>query len=269
MKDRKRLCLAALAGLVLCTALASAQDWPQWRGPRGQVRRSASRLRPRGPIGRSRSGRFRRAPATRRPSSLPGACFCSRGSGEQEAVSARDLATGKEIWRAAYDAPYQMNSGRDVARQGTEVDAGRTIADVSITFGISGILSAWQAQDGRLLWRSDFKKDFPSTSPDFGVAMSPIVVGDLVIVHAGGIGNGAVLGLDVATGDHEMVVEGRRPGVRVADRRRHRRDAPDHHAVAASRGRPGARRRTAALGDPVHDRVRAEQHHARRRERPG
>ena len=158
--------------------LASAQDWPQWRGPSRTGRRSASRRRPRGPIGRSRSGRSggrRSRVADRRGRTRVSVLD---DVGEQEAVSARDLATGKEIWRAAYDAPYQMNSGRDVTRQGTEVDAGSRSRPL-YTFGISGILSAWQAQDGRLLWRRDFKKDFPSTSPDFGVAMSPIVVGDM------------------------------------------------------------------------------------------
>ena len=114
-------------------------------------------------------------------------------------MSARDLASGKEIWRAAYDAPYQMNPAATSHGKGPKStpahDRGRLF-----TFGIGGILSAWQAQDGRLVWRRDFKKDFPSSSPDFGVAMSPVVVGDVVIVHAGGIGNGAVLALDVASG---------------------------------------------------------------------
>ena len=106
-----------------------------------------------------------------------GRVFLFSRTGEQEAVSARDLGTGKEIWRAAYDAPYQMNSAATSHGKGPKStpahDRGRLF-----TFGIGGILSAWQAQDGRLLWRRDFKKEFPSTSPDFGVAMSPIVVGD-------------------------------------------------------------------------------------------
>ena len=125
-------------------------------------------------------------------------------------MSARDLATGKEIWRAAYDAPYQMNSAATTHGKGPKStpvhDRGRLF-----TFGISGMLSAWQVQDGRLLWRRDFKKEFPSTSPDFGVAMSPIVVGDLVIVHAGGTGNGAVLALDVASGATKWAWKGDGP----------------------------------------------------------
>jgi outer membrane protein assembly factor BamB len=50
------------------------------------------------------------------------------------------------------------------------------------------------------LWRKDFKKDYPATSPDFGAAMSPVVIDGLLIVHAGGSGNGALLALDAAGG---------------------------------------------------------------------
>ena len=130
--------------------------------------------------------------------------------GEQESISARDLASGKEVWRQAYDAPYQMNPAATAHGKGPKStpvhDRGRIY-----TFGISGIVSAWQAQDGKLLWRKDFKKDFPSTVPEFGVAMSPIVAANLVIVHAGGVGNGAVLALDPATGETKWTWKGDGP----------------------------------------------------------
>ena len=197
--DRKRTHAAVLVGLALCTALASAQDWPQWRGPSrtgaavGFTPPAAWPDRPK-QIWKVQAGEGHSSPIV-----AAGRVFLLSRVGEQEAVSARDVATGKEIWRAAYDAPYQMNSAATSHGKGPKStpvhDRGRLY-----TFGISGILSAWQAQDGRLLWRRDFKKDFPTTSPDFGTAMSPIVVGDVLIVHAGGIGNGAVLGLDVASG---------------------------------------------------------------------
>jgi outer membrane protein assembly factor BamB len=194
-----RVHAAVLVGLALCTALASAQDWPQWRGPSrtgaavGFTPPAAWPDRPK-QIWKVKAGEGHSSPIV-----AGGRVFLHSRVGEQEAMSARDVATGKEIWRAAYDAPYQMNSAATSHGKGPKStpvhDRGRLYS-----FGISGILSAWQAQDGRLLWRRDFKKDFPSTSPDFGTAMSPVVAGDVVVVHAGGIGDGAVLGLDVATG---------------------------------------------------------------------
>jgi outer membrane protein assembly factor BamB len=202
---------AVLFSFVLCTTLLAAQDWPQWRGPArtgaavGFTPPAAWPDRPK-QIWKVQAGEGHSSPIV-----AAGRVFLFSRAGEQEAVSARDVATGKAIWRAAYDAPYQMNSAATSHGKGPKStpahDRGRLF-----TFGISGILSAWQAQDGRLVWRRDFTKDFPSTWPDFGVAMSPIVVGDLVIVHAGGIGNGAVLALDVGSGATRWSWRGDGPG---------------------------------------------------------
>jgi outer membrane protein assembly factor BamB len=130
--------------------------------------------------------------------------------GEQEVLVARDLATGKEIWRQAYDAPYQVNPAAAAHGKGPKstpaIDRGRLF-----TFGIGGVLTAWQAEDGRSIWRKDFTKDFKSTVPEFGVAMSPIVAGDLVIVHAGGRDNGAIMALDRTTGAAKWTWKGDGP----------------------------------------------------------
>jgi outer membrane protein assembly factor BamB len=200
MIHRKRTRLvASILCLLFCTALASAQDWPQWRGPArtgaaaGFTPPAAWPDRPK-QIWKVQAGAGHASPIV-----VSGRVFLFSRTGEQEGVSARELASGREVWRAAYDAPYQMNPAATSHGKGPKStpvhDRGRLF-----TFGISGILSAWQAEDGRLAWRRDFKKEFPSTWPDFGVAMSPLVVGEVAIVHAGGAGNGALLGLDVASG---------------------------------------------------------------------
>ncbi len=268
MIHTKRIHLVTvLLGLFLC-ALAQAQEWPQWRGPGADWRGGG--LQAAGGVAGSaeaESGRSRPAPAMRHPSSSRGRVFLLSRMGEQESVSARDLGTGKEIWRAAYDAPYQMNPAATSHGKGPKStpahDRGRLF-----TFGIGGILSAWQAQDGRLLWRRDFKKEFPSTSPGFGVAMSPIVVGDLVIVHAGGDGNGAMLAMDVTTGTTKWSWKGDGPAYAspvVADLGGTRQivTQSQKHVIGSV-----ARRWPPAVGDPVRHRLRAEQRHADRREGP-
>jgi outer membrane protein assembly factor BamB len=119
--------------------------------------------------------------------------------GEQEALTAYDLSSGKQIWQQKYDAPYQMNPAAVSHGKGPKstpiIDRGRLY-----TFGISGVLSAFDVKDGRLLWRNDHKRDFPATSPDFGTAMSPVVDGGNVVVHAGGPRNGALTAYDATTG---------------------------------------------------------------------
>jgi outer membrane protein assembly factor BamB len=201
---------AAIILFVAAVPLLSAQDWPQWRGPartgvvQGLKPPAAWPDRPR-QVWKVQAGIGHASPIV-----SGGRVFLFARSGEQESLSARDVATGKEIWRQAYDAPYQVNPAAASHGKGPKStpvhDRGRIF-----TFGIGGVLSAWQAQDGRLLWRKDFRKDFKSTVPDFGVAMSPLVAGDAVILHAGGIDSGAVVALDVATGAQKWAWKGDGP----------------------------------------------------------
>lgn len=202
--------LLVVLTIAILPPAGAAQEWNQWRGP-------------------SRTGA---APTFTPPASWPerptqvwkaqvgighsspviaaGRVYLFSRSGEQEAISARDLASGRELWRQAYAAPYQMNPAAASHGKGPKstpvVDRGRVF-----TLGIAGTLSAWQTQDGKLLWRKDFKKEFPSTVPEFGVAMSPIVADNLVILHEGGADGGAVLALDAATGATKWAWKGDGP----------------------------------------------------------
>jgi outer membrane protein assembly factor BamB len=186
--------------VLLCSVLVTAQDWPQWRGPSRTGAAAGFKAPAVWPERPKQIWKVQAGIGHASPIVVGGRVHLFSRIGEQEALTTYDLATGKQVWRQSYDTPYQMNpaaSGHGKGPKSTPVhDRNRLY-----TFGISGILSAWQAKDGQLLWRKDFKKDFASTSPDFGVAMSPIVSGDLLIVHAGGSANGALMALDAVRGD--------------------------------------------------------------------
>ena len=130
--------------------------------------------------------------------------------GEQEAITAYEVATGKQVWRDAYDTPYTMSPA---ATQHGKGPKGTPVADRGLVYalGISGILSAVDGTTGKLAWRHDFKKDFPKTSPEFGASMSPIVDGALVIVHVGGNKNGAVIAFDRTSGAQKWAWKGDGP----------------------------------------------------------
>ncbi|MFP6753735.1 MAG: PQQ-binding-like beta-propeller repeat protein, partial [Pirellulaceae bacterium] len=65
---------------------------------------------------------------------------------------------------------------------------------------ISGVLSAWDAASGKLLWRRDYDSKFTKSHPYWGTATSPIVDGKHLIVHFGTDEQGALVALDVASG---------------------------------------------------------------------
>jgi outer membrane protein assembly factor BamB len=131
--------------------------------------------------------------------------------GEDEVVRAIDLASGRELWRQSYPAPYEMNpaaTGHGKGPKSTPV-----VADGRLyTFGISGIVSAWDAASGRLLWRKAEGGSHRSTAPEFGVAMSPAVTRGRVIVHVGGSNDGALMALDAASGATAWAWKGDGPG---------------------------------------------------------
>jgi outer membrane protein assembly factor BamB len=174
--------------------VATSTDWPQWRGP-------------------SRDGSILVAlPAewpkvlTKRWETPVGAGHASpvvsgnrvvviARDGEQEIVRALDLASGKEIWRAAYPAPYTVNSAawaHGAGPKSTPAIAGGRV----FTLGIGGILSAFELATGKLIWRVPA----PAVPPQYGTATSPLVDGTSVIVHVGGHDNGALTAFDTATG---------------------------------------------------------------------
>ena len=124
-----------------------------------------------------------------------GRVFIHTREGDREVVRALDVQTGKQIWRDEYAAPYTMNPaarGHGPGPKSTPAVAGGRV----FTFGITGVLSAYDAATGKVLWRTD-----PPAEPiEFGTAMSPIVVGQTVIAHIGAYDKGALTAFDVSTG---------------------------------------------------------------------
>ncbi|HEX8291252.1 MAG TPA: PQQ-binding-like beta-propeller repeat protein [Pyrinomonadaceae bacterium] len=178
----------------------STAEWPQWRGPNrdglaaGVAAPSAwpKELKPgwKVTVGVGHSS----------PVVSGGVVYQHARQGEEEVLLALDASTGKELWRAgATPAPYEMNSAAHDHGKGPKstpvVANGRVY-----TLGIAGLLSAHDAKTGRLVWRKDFSKQFPVTSPLYGTAMSPVVVGGLLIAHVGGHDRGALTAFDAATG---------------------------------------------------------------------
>lgn len=174
---------------------AAAADWPQWLGPR-RDNSTTETVAPwadppkaawKAPVGVGYSC----------PVAADGKVFVhARVKGKDaEEVAAFDAATGKELWRMPYPrAPYQnvLNTGPQ---------ATPAVADGRVyTFGITGVLTCFEADTGKIAWQVDAQKQFKARAPRFGVTCSPLVVGDRVAVAVGGAGSGMV-GFDTATGE--------------------------------------------------------------------
>jgi outer membrane protein assembly factor BamB len=182
-------------------------DWPQWRGPNRDGRTTTFSEPAQWPETLTRRWQIGVGTGHASPVLAGGRIYLHTRQQENEVVSAIDAATGRIVWQDRYPAPYRMNpaaTGHGPGPKSTPVVSnGRVIA-----LGISGILSALDANTGKVLWR----KPAPAEPPMYGTAMSPAVDGALVIAHVGGHDRGALTAFDAATGAEKWKWSGDGPG---------------------------------------------------------
>jgi outer membrane protein assembly factor BamB len=120
--------------------------------------------------------------------------------GEDEVLSCLELATGKELWRVD-DKGISYKPHEAAVKHGKGPKATPVYHQGRIyTLGISGILAARDAANGKLIWRKDFAGKYPKTSPLFGAASSPVIEKNLLIAAVGGHDKGALIAFDAKTG---------------------------------------------------------------------
>ncbi|MBI2827009.1 MAG: PQQ-like beta-propeller repeat protein [Planctomycetia bacterium] len=179
--------------------IASADDWPQWRGPnRDGVWRETGilekfpagslKIRWRAPIGSGYCG----------PTVADGRVYVTDRVDlpkQIERVHCFGWETGKEIWSHQYDCEYTVSY---VAGPRASV----TIADGrAYALGTMGHLNCFDAADGRVLWSKDLNAQYKIQMPIWGIAAAPLVEKDLVILHIGGEDGACLVALDKRTGE--------------------------------------------------------------------
>ncbi|HEY2962983.1 MAG TPA: PQQ-binding-like beta-propeller repeat protein [Pyrinomonadaceae bacterium] len=101
----------------------------------------------------------------------------------QEVVVAYDVATGRELWKQAWNALYADETG-DGPRATPTWDQGRLYA-----LGATGELRCLDANSGAVVWGKNILADNGANNLPWAMAASPLIVDDKVIVLPGG-GNG-------------------------------------------------------------------------------
>jgi outer membrane protein assembly factor BamB len=102
--------------------------------------------------------------------------------GEQEVVAAYDLATGKPVWSHGDPVRFWESNGGAGPRATPTVAGGRIYS-----VGATGLLNVLDAATGRKIWSKDVRVDTAAAIPYWGFSSSPVLTGDLVIVHVGGL----------------------------------------------------------------------------------
>ncbi len=171
-----------------CVTLpAFAEDWPQWLGPR-RDNSSMEKVAPwkgelkvlwRKPVGEGHSS----------PVVADGRVFIHAkvANKNEEEIVAFDAKSGEELWRTRYERSAFTSLFGNGPRATPTLVNGRLYA-----FGITGILTCLDTKNGNKLWQVDTLQQFKAKNLFFGMACSPLVVGEQVMVNIGGKGSSIV-----------------------------------------------------------------------------
>ena len=114
---------------------------------------------------------------------------------EDEALSAYDLETGRPVWTHRYPGRFTEAMSGEGPRATPVFHAGRVIS-----IGSMGTLCCVDAKSGKPVWTRNILSDAEAKNLHYGLAASPVVAGDTVIVLAGESKGESVRAYDLANG---------------------------------------------------------------------
>ena len=188
---RNRLLSAIAIGLVatigwpgapIDAQSAPAAEWFQWRGPNRDGHSDET-------------GLLKDWPANGPPqvwratgagngfasfSASGGKLFTLGARGNVEYVIAFDAASGKRLWETPNGQRFRNEMG-DGPRSTPTIDGNRLFA-----FGGTGELSCLDTATGTKIWSVNVVQLFGGTTPYWGYSESPLVIGDRIVLNAGG-----------------------------------------------------------------------------------
>jgi outer membrane protein assembly factor BamB len=173
--------LLCLAGQVLAQANA---NWPQWRGPnRDGISKETGLLKQWPAEGPPLVWKATGAGGGYSSFSIADGKLYTMGlRGDREFVVAFDVATGKEAWATAHGGAFHNDRG-DGPRGTPTIDGDRVYA-----LGGNGDLSALDARTGKVIWTRNILEAFGGSNITWGISESPLVLGNKLLVNAGGPG---------------------------------------------------------------------------------
>src|SRR5262249_18023193 len=157
-------------------------EWPQWRGPnRDGISTETGLLKQwpaDGPARVWKTNGLGNGYST--VSISKGRIFTMGLKGNREFVLALDASDGKPLWIQAHGGRFSNDRG-DGPRGTPTIDGDRVYA-----LGGNGDLSCLEAANGKIVWSLNLVEKFGASNPHWGTSESPLILGDRLLVNAGG-----------------------------------------------------------------------------------
>ncbi|KLU06851.1 putative transmembrane protein [Rhodopirellula islandica] len=122
--------------------------------------------------------------------------FTQEQRGEQETVVCYTADEGKEVWSQEIESRFFDPLGGPGPRATPTLAGGSVFVQ-----GASGQLQRLDAKTGESIWEVDVREVADREPPMWGFSSSPLVVGGVVIVHAGGDGDKGTLAFEIESGE--------------------------------------------------------------------
>jgi outer membrane protein assembly factor BamB len=202
---REMGCLILMVCLLSQVVAVQAEEWSRWRGPRGD-----GTWQPTKEVLENLPAQW--------PAELPHVWTQPLGPGysgitvsqgrvvtmdrpaeptNHERIVCFDAATGKKLWEHLYAASYEGIDYQQGPRSAPTLHEGRVY-----TLGAVGHAHCLDLKTGKVLWQLDLVRDHQAKLPTWGLAASPVVYGDQLLLHAG-LPGGCYSSHNLATGQEQ------------------------------------------------------------------
>jgi outer membrane protein assembly factor BamB len=184
----------AIMVIMICSTNAFSQDWTQFRGSTRDSRVAGFKAPQTWPKNLEQVWKVSVGSGDASPVLSGNRIYLATRQGSDEVILCLDAGTGKEIWKNSYPAAAVTgpSSSHPGPRSTPAISDGKIV-----TFGVTGILSCFDAATGKVVWR---KENPENRVPQFFTAMSPMIVDGLCIAHLGAPDKGEVVAIELANG---------------------------------------------------------------------
>jgi outer membrane protein assembly factor BamB len=115
---------------------------------------------------------------------------------EVERVLCFDAETGNLIWQHTYKCVYSGIGYQAGPRASVVIDDGK-----AYSLGSMGHLYCFDAETGNVIWKKDLNEQYEIDMPIWGIASTPLIVDEKIIVHASGANDACVIAFNKNLGD--------------------------------------------------------------------
>jgi len=116
--------------------------------------------------------------------------------GDEEIIECLHSETGARRWRFQYPTVFEDRYGYNNGPRSSPVIDGERV----YTLGAEGKLHCLDLASGKVVWKRDLRADYKVRQDFFGVASTPLVEAQLLIVNVGAPGGPTVAAFDKTTG---------------------------------------------------------------------